>query len=89
MGVLIGRPEDSGVSMEVIQELGEEIPIMGVCMGLQCMAQVFGGTPILHTDNTSPDRSLGVIIRSPYGVMHGRSSEVHHVDEGLLKGLPK
>ena len=29
--------------MDVIKELGEEIPIMGVCMGLQCMAQVFGG----------------------------------------------
>ena len=29
--------------MDVIKELGPDIPIMGVCMGLQCMAQVFGG----------------------------------------------
>lgn len=35
------------------------------------------------------DTLTGVIIRSPFGVMHGRSSEVHHNEEGLLNGLPK
>lgn len=74
--------------MDIIQELGEELPIMGVCMGLQCMAQVFGGD--LHLREIHPVIcGLGVIIRSPFGVMHGRSSEVQHNGEGLLKGLPK
>ena len=38
-----GRPEDAGISSEVIRELGQSTPILGVCLGHQCIAQVFGG----------------------------------------------
>jgi len=38
-----GRPENAGISSEVIRELGPRIPILGVCLGHQCIAQVFGG----------------------------------------------
>ena len=38
-----GRPEDAGVSMAVIRDLGETIPILGVCLGHQAIAAVFGG----------------------------------------------
>ena len=38
-----GRPENAGISAEVIRELGPRIPILGVCLGHQCIAQVFGG----------------------------------------------
>jgi anthranilate synthase/aminodeoxychorismate synthase-like glutamine amidotransferase len=38
-----GRPENAGVSPDVIRELGPTIPILGVCLGHQCIAQVFGG----------------------------------------------
>ncbi len=38
-----GRPEEAGISMEVVAELGGEIPILGVCLGLQAIAQVYGG----------------------------------------------
>ncbi len=38
-----GRPEDAGVSMEVVKQLGGEIPILGVCLGHQCIGQVYGG----------------------------------------------
>jgi anthranilate synthase/aminodeoxychorismate synthase-like glutamine amidotransferase len=38
-----GRPENAGISPEVIRELGPRIPILGVCLGHQCIAQVFGG----------------------------------------------
>ena len=37
-----GRPEDGGVSMAVVAELGGEMPILGVCLGHQCIGQVFG-----------------------------------------------
>ncbi|MGB3714791.1 MAG: aminodeoxychorismate/anthranilate synthase component II [Candidatus Promineifilaceae bacterium] len=35
---------DGGVSNEVIRELGPETPILGVCLGHQCIGQVYGGT---------------------------------------------
>src|ERR1700719_2273942 len=38
-----GRPENAGISSKVIRELGPRIPILGVCLGHQCIAQVFGG----------------------------------------------
>jgi anthranilate synthase/aminodeoxychorismate synthase-like glutamine amidotransferase len=41
-----GRPKDAGVSCEVIRELAGEIPILGVCLGHQCIGEVFGGKVI-------------------------------------------
>ncbi|MBO0701712.1 MAG: aminodeoxychorismate/anthranilate synthase component II [Candidatus Dormibacteraeota bacterium] len=38
-----GTPDDSGVSREAVQELSGKLPILGVCLGHQVIAQVFGG----------------------------------------------
>ena len=38
-----GRPEDAGISNEVIRELGGRVPILGVCLGHQCIGEVYGG----------------------------------------------
>ncbi|MBV6621663.1 MAG: aminodeoxychorismate/anthranilate synthase component II [Rivularia sp. (in: Bacteria)] len=38
-----GRPEDAGISLKLIEELGANYPILGVCLGHQSIAQVFGG----------------------------------------------
>jgi len=41
-----GRPENSGISCETIERFAGKIPIMGVCLGHQCIGQVFGGNVI-------------------------------------------
>lgn len=78
-GILIspgpGEPQDSGISLQTVLELGPTIPIFGVCMGLQCIGEAFGGK----------------IIRAPSGVMHGKSSPVYYDEElgkALFNGLP-
>lgn len=39
-----GRPEDAGIIIDVVKELGGEIPILGVCLGHQAICASYGGT---------------------------------------------
>ncbi|CAL9762290.1 unnamed protein product [Musa acuminata subsp. burmannicoides] len=78
-GILIspgpGTPQDSGISLQTVLELGPSVPLFGVCMGLQCIGEAFGGK----------------IVRSPSGVVHGKSSLVYYdeeLDDTLFCGLP-
>ena len=49
-GILIspgpGTPDDAGASNDLLETLSGEVPILGVCLGMQCIGQVFGGTVI-------------------------------------------
>jgi anthranilate synthase component 2 len=58
-----GRPEDAGISMEVVRQLAGELPILGVCLGHQCIGQVYGGSvvqaPRLMHGKTSPVQHCG------------------------------
>lgn len=59
-----GRPEDAGISLALIEQLGDRYPILGVCLGHQCIGQVFGGTvtaaPELMHGKTSQVHHTGV-----------------------------
>ncbi|MEH2256977.1 anthranilate synthase component II [Nostoc sp.] len=67
-----GRPEDAGISLELIEQLGQELPILGVCLGHQSIGQVFGGkiipAPELMHGKTSQVSHTGV------GVFRGLKS---------------
>lgn len=39
-----GRPEDAGIIIDVVKELGAEIPILGVCLGHQAICAAYGAT---------------------------------------------
>ena len=65
------RPEDAGVSNEVIRDCGARgVPVLGVCLGVQCIGQVYGGQ----------------VVRAPQ-VMHGKTSVITHDGEGVFAGL--
>lgn len=53
-----GDPDDGGISNDVIREFGPTIPILGVCLGHQCIGHVYGGqvsrAPRLMHGKTSP-----------------------------------
>jgi len=59
-----GRPDDAGISLQLIQELGANLPILGVCLGHQSIGQVFGGdivsAPALMHGKTSPVHHTGI-----------------------------
>jgi anthranilate synthase component 2 len=59
-----GRPEDAGISLELIERLGPQLPILGVCLGHQSIGQVFGGNivsaPQLMHGKTSSVHHTGV-----------------------------
>ena len=38
-----GRPESAGISVDIINEMAGELPILGVCLGHQCIGYAYGG----------------------------------------------
>jgi anthranilate synthase/aminodeoxychorismate synthase-like glutamine amidotransferase len=66
-----GRPESAGISMEVISTFAGRIPILGVCLGHQCIGEVYGGrtvaAPTLMHGKTSEihHRATGVFTGLP------------------------
>ncbi|MDA8399095.1 MAG: aminodeoxychorismate/anthranilate synthase component II [Actinomycetota bacterium] len=67
-----GRPEDAGISMDVIRVLGSSVPVLGVCLGHQCIAQVFGAS-IVRAPQVMHGRT-SEIVHAGAGVLHGLPS---------------
>jgi len=55
-----GRPEDAGISRDVIRRLSGEVPILGVCLGHQCIGEVFGGR-VVRADRLVHGKTSAVI----------------------------
>ena len=66
-----GRPQDAGISMELIRRLGSRVPLLGVCLGHQCIGEVYGGKVVragrLMHGKTSPIQhdGKGVFAKLP------------------------
>ncbi len=55
-----GRPEDAGMSKEIIKNFYKEIPILGVCLGHQCIGEIFGAEVI----------NSGIVIHGKTSLIH-------------------
>ncbi|HUK95947.1 MAG TPA: aminodeoxychorismate/anthranilate synthase component II [Gaiellaceae bacterium] len=68
-----GRPEDAGVSVELVRRLGGGgVPTLGVCLGHQAVVAAFGGE-----------------ISQAKRLVHGKPSEIEHDGTALFEGLPQ
>ena len=67
-----GTPSTAGITVPTIRRYGGVIPMLGVCLGHQAIGEAYGGR----------------VIRSPRGVMHGKTSLVVHDGTDLFAGLP-
>ena len=74
-------PKEAGVSVSIFKELAGELPILGVCLGEQCMGYAFGGrvihAPRLMHGKTSPvihdGRTLFAGLPNPFEAMRYHS----------------
>ena len=88
-----GRPESAGVSNEVIRHMGGLVPVLGVCLGHQCIGQVFGGqvvrAPTITHGKTSliHHRGVGVLAGLPEPFEATRYHSLVVAREGLPEVL--
>lgn len=84
-----GRPENSGIIVQVMREFSGRIPILGVCLGLQALGFAFGGrivpAPTLMHGKTSEifhdERTIFTGLANPFSATRYHSLMVAH--EGL------
>ncbi|MFH2061016.1 MAG: aminodeoxychorismate/anthranilate synthase component II [Pseudomonadota bacterium] len=79
-----GRPEDAGISLDIVTHLSGKIPILGVCLGHQVIGQSFGGK-IIHAKKimhgktsmvTADQENIFTGIKNPFSVMRYHSLAV-------------
>ena len=63
-------PDSAGISLDVVEHFSGKIPLLGVCLGHQCIAQHFGAK-----------------VEKAKQVMHGKTSNIRHINTGLFSQL--
>lgn len=66
-----GTPEKAGCCLNLIRRFLNRCPILGICLGEQCIVHALGGT-----------------VEPAAEVLHGKSSQISHDNQGLFEGLP-
>ena len=64
-----GRPDAAGISKDVIREFSGKVPILGVCLGHQCIAEVFGASIV--RSNTIMHGKVSDIYHDNEGIFEG------------------
>ena len=66
-----GTPKEAGISLEAVTAFAGKLPLLGVCLGHQCIGEAFGG----------------LVERAPVGPVHGKTSKVRHDGRTIFTGL--
>jgi anthranilate synthase/aminodeoxychorismate synthase-like glutamine amidotransferase len=88
-----GRPEQAGITMDVIRHLGRTVPTFGVCLGHQAIGAVFGGrvvraaVPMHGKTSTIEHDQCGVFAGIPSPFLATRYHSLVVADEGLPEAL--
>ncbi|MFN2593706.1 MAG: aminodeoxychorismate/anthranilate synthase component II [Actinomycetota bacterium] len=67
-----GTPDEAGVSIDAVKTFAGRVPVLGVCLGHQCIGAAYGGR----------------IERASVGPVHGKTSSITHDGSGSFAGLP-
>jgi anthranilate synthase/aminodeoxychorismate synthase-like glutamine amidotransferase len=67
-----GTPDSAGISVAAIEHFAGKVPVLGVCLGHQCIGAAFGGR----------------VDRAPVGPVHGKTSKITHDGKSVFAGLP-
>ncbi|MGH2748004.1 MAG: anthranilate synthase component II [Actinomycetota bacterium] len=67
-----GTPADAGVSVDAIRHFASRVPVLGVCLGHQCIGEAFGAR----------------IARADVGPVHGKTSDISHEGTGVFASVP-
>jgi len=84
-----GRPEDAGLTPDVIRCFGDRVPVLGVCLGHQAIGQVFGGRVVrarapMHGKTSTVDHDgRGIFSGIADGFVASRYHSLVVADEGL------
>jgi len=81
-----GRPSDAGISMAMIKQFAPRIPILGVCLGMQCINEVFHGNTVssllpthgktMAVEHYAKDLFAGIASPMTVALYHSLMSEV-------------
>jgi anthranilate synthase/aminodeoxychorismate synthase-like glutamine amidotransferase len=66
-----GTPSDAGISVAAIEHFAGRVPVLGVCLGHQCIGTVYGGK----------------VDRAEVGPVHGKTSSIEHDGKGVFSGI--
>ena len=77
-----GRPEDAGISIEIIKKLKGKIPILGICLGHQAIGLAHG-SKIINAEDVYHGKT-SKIIHNKLGILNEEKDRVSSDSDQLL-----
>ena len=80
-------PDDAGICLDLIETLGEEIPVLGVCLGYQAIGQAYGGT--IGRSPTLMHGKVSTVSHTGRGVFRGINGDFRATRYHSLQIMPE